>query len=844
MWWLYLCGADAAEGPSLPVLRTNAPPAYPERALERAREGDVLLRLTIDEQGLVAGVELVQGAGFGFDGPAVEAAYGLRFDPALDDRGRPVPAVIEFRTLYRMASVPPLSMEGQVRARNGKKVYANVRIRAVSQDGEHTVRTVTDDRGDFRFTGLDAGVWLLTVDSPALLPTTSSVGIPPDGYVDGVSLSVEERPDFEEGDPLIDEFVEVVGSVEVEPAERVIDHDLVVNLPGSFGDPVRALQNLPGVARAPFGSGQLLVRGNEASDTGYFLDGMRIPLAFHFSAVSTVVAADLLKSVEMVPGGYGVRYGSAIGGVVDLNTTTDLPKKGHTSASADVFQATVFTQQRMGKDTSIILSARRSYADVLLQPVLATLEAGALRVPRYYDAQLHVVQRVGASDRFTGTFFLSEDRFRLIGTSGIDAVTYRTGFQKGQLRYVADRGRQRSEVAVSAGPEVQEIVLSGEETDLGAFGFPVDLFGRKAGTLRESSPFRVSFRAETLRVPADTWFGIRVGLDGTAGKQQLLYTLSDEPDADETGIFAPALYAEPTFRFGPVDLIPGVRLNVLKLSDLPAKVAPDPRFRTVVDLGSLELLGAAGLYSQNPAFRELVDVRGPKLGFEQSFTGSVGANYELSDRGELGATVYRQEIWDLVVGRDELFRFDQTSLDPGRDFGPFANAGVGHGTGLELFGRWANDERLLWASVSIARAIRQTRPTLDPRPSEADQPVNVVLIASQAVSRRSRVGTRARLASGPPLTPILGGAYVTDLQEWVPITGDPWSGRAPTFFSLDVRFDHDVKYRRSDLELYAELQNVTNRRNVEIPAWSEDWAEFRPTYGLPIFPSFGLKVEF
>lgn len=104
---------------------------------------------------------------------------------------------------------------------------------------------------------------------------------------------------------------------------------------------------------------------------------------------------------------------------------------------------------------------------------------------------------------------------------------------------------------MSAGPEVQEIVLSGEDTDLGAFGFPVDLFGRKAGTLRESSPFRRA-SGETLRVPADSWFGFRVGLDGTAGKQQLLYTLADEPDADETGIFAPALYAEPTLRFGPV----------------------------------------------------------------------------------------------------------------------------------------------------------------------------------------------------------------------------------------------------------------------------------------------------
>lgn len=858
-----------AEEPRLPVLVAPAPPAYPERALERALEGEVLLRLTVDDQGLVAGVELVEGAGHGFDGPAVEAAYGMRFEPARDERGRPVPAVIEFRTTYRMAAVPPLSLAGRLRGK-GKQVYAGVRVRAVAADGERAVRTLTDDAGGFRFAGLAPGDWLLTVDSPALLPTTSRVEVPPDGYLDGVAITVEERPDYEEGDPLVDEYVEVLGEVEVEPAEWVIERDLVVRLPGSFGDPVRALQNLPGVARAPFGSGQLLVRGNDASDTGYFLDGLRIPLAFHFSAVSTVVGADLLRSVEMVPGGYGARYGNAIGGVVDLTTTTDLPKKGASSVSADVFQATGFTQQRMGKNTALTLSARRSYADVLLQPVLASLDAGALRVPRYYDAQVHLVQRVAGKDRLTGTFFLSEDRFRLIGTSGVDAVTYRTGFQKGQVRYVADRGRWRNEASLSAGPEVQEIVLSGEEADLGAFGFPVDLFGRRAGTLREEAPFRLGFREEVLLSPADRWFGVRLGVDGTWGAQRLVYTLADDPEVDTVTVAAPAAYLEPTLRLGPVDVIPGARWSVLHLgardggtlapttpyasgSGIPPASSPvaastrtalDPRLRVVVDPGATQVLAAFGLYSQAPAFRELVDAAGPALGFERSVTASLGVNHELGDRGLLGATVYRQALWDLVVGRDDLFRFDQTSLDPGRDFDDFANDGVGDGTGLELFGRWSDDRTLLWGSASVARAFRQTRPSSERRPAEADQPVNLVLIASRALGAKSRLGGRARFASGPPLTPVLGGAYATDLQQWLPITGDPWSGRAPSFFALDVRFDHELRGRRAKAEIYVELQNVTNRRNVEIPAWSEDWSTFTPTYGLPIFPSFGVKVIF
>ncbi len=37
-----------------------------------------------------------------------------------------------------------------------------------------------------------------------------------------------------------------------------------MKVPGSFGDALRAIENLPGVARAPFNSGLLIIRGAQA----------------------------------------------------------------------------------------------------------------------------------------------------------------------------------------------------------------------------------------------------------------------------------------------------------------------------------------------------------------------------------------------------------------------------------------------------------------------------------------------------------------------------------------------------------------------------------------------------
>ena len=151
-----------------------------------------------------------------------------------------------------------------------------------------------------------------------------------------------------------------------EVTERVLSADEIRYLPGTNGDVVRVVQNLPGVARPPLNIGQLLIRGTAPGDSGYAVDGVGVPIVFHFSGLSSVLASDILEEVSFLPGNYGVRYGRTLGGVVDLRATVDLPERTNGYASVDVYQSAVYHQQRINENTAITLAARRSYIDAVL----------------------------------------------------------------------------------------------------------------------------------------------------------------------------------------------------------------------------------------------------------------------------------------------------------------------------------------------------------------------------------------------------------------------------------------------------------------------------------------------
>ncbi|HWB77073.1 MAG TPA: energy transducer TonB, partial [Nannocystaceae bacterium] len=105
-----------------------------------------------------------------------------------------------------------------------------------------------------------------------------------------------------------------------EVTRRTITPQEIGNLPGTQGDALKSIQNFPGVARAPFGIGLLVIRGADPTDSSVYLGEHEIPQLFHFGGLTSVFNADVITQIDYLPGNFDARYGDAIGGVIDVKT--------------------------------------------------------------------------------------------------------------------------------------------------------------------------------------------------------------------------------------------------------------------------------------------------------------------------------------------------------------------------------------------------------------------------------------------------------------------------------------------------------------------------------------------
>ena len=74
---------------------------YPDDATKNGVEGDVRLRVTLDDRGRVRAARVLSGLGHGLDQAAVEAlTHRCHFTPAIAKDGRAVPFVVESYTFH------------------------------------------------------------------------------------------------------------------------------------------------------------------------------------------------------------------------------------------------------------------------------------------------------------------------------------------------------------------------------------------------------------------------------------------------------------------------------------------------------------------------------------------------------------------------------------------------------------------------------------------------------------------------------------------------------------------------------------------------------------------------
>ena len=155
--------------------------------------------------------------------------------------------------------------------------------------------TVTDADGAFVVTG-----------GGKLTVSASGYEAQAAGAVDGVVVRLA---------PASGEVITVSGRApeESKPLEYTMSAQDVRTTPGAMNDALRAVTVLPAAARIPFSFGGLVLRGMSPRDSSVFIDGVEIPLAFHFGGITGVFPTQVLGDMKVVPSGFDVSIGRTQG---------------------------------------------------------------------------------------------------------------------------------------------------------------------------------------------------------------------------------------------------------------------------------------------------------------------------------------------------------------------------------------------------------------------------------------------------------------------------------------------------------------------------------------------------
>ena len=887
--------APAAPAPVLkpPVAEAPVHFAYPPALLQRRSPptGAVVIQYVVGVDGVPRELEVLDSADPGFDATALEAVAALRFeaaryegqavevllsieltfvpptppdlDPDLDpgsaisdgsdtpeaaDPG-PSPAAAPLRisgALLGAGSGVPVGGAAVLAVPAGEYPDGRVKRRLVPEHGgelepEWVYRTTTTDTGGFELRGVPDGRVRLVFLAANFERLEWVVTLAPDAQLETKYFLTRSS-----GAPFRTE-VEVDRDLMPEAVVRTIKLEEINEIPGTYGDALKAVQNFPGVARAAFGAGQLSIRGAAPGDSGVYLGYHEIPTLFHFGGLSSVFNSDILAQIDFIPGNFDSRYGDALGGIVNV-----VPRKGrrdgyHGYVDADLFDAGALVEGRVGEG-SFIVSARRSYVDAIL-PLVIPEEAGLglTLAPRYWDYQGlfdyplpapvggELSVRVFGSDDRAKLLFVDANEIEPDARDSLETVQW---FHRADLVY----RRRDGPWEVLLTPSYKREFLSSSIFGGTRFDLESDTFSARAELSRQlSARLRIRVGAEFV----GSWYEGRAELPGSGAGSPSPALAQAQTRETTYRRMLPGLYSTLTWRVAQrLVLSPGVRLNHYNDGAQLARTTVDPRLRFIAQLTpDTALKGGVGLYSQGPGLIEADLVFGNPLALPQrALHTSFGVAQTLPWDISVELTGFYKRLESLLSQSTDLRR------RPGADPAPqnFANVGTGNIFGAELLiKKPLGDNFYGWLSYTLMRSTRTPAPGRSTQLFDFDQTHILTLIASYDFPFNWRIGARFRLVSGNPYTATVNGVVAADDggATYIPIRGPANGARLPAFHQLDLRVDKTWVYRRIKITAYLDVQNVYNAENTEFLNYSYDFQSTLPILSLPTAPSIGTKIE-
>lgn len=853
----------------LPKPKSEVQAIYPPAALRDRVSATVVMELDIGATGVVEQVSVVKTTtaaedlalvasstitDYGFVKAATTAVSAIEFEPA-EAGGEPVAVRIGYTYRFQLPALPPpppvetatavavervrervVNFTGKIRQRGTRMLVAGVVVTVFR--GETGYEAVTDEEGVFRFYDLPPGEWKVLAEADGYYPFRTAETVRANEVVE-VTYYLE-KGSYNPYDVLVE-----VKRPKKEVNRRTLKTAELVKVPGSLGDPILGVSNLPGIARAGPGGGQLIVRGSGPSNTGVFIDTIEVPLIYHFGGLRSVLPADVIEGIDFYPGNFPVYYGRYTAGIFDGHIKRLSPDQIHGSLDVSLLDTGLYLETPIVDGLSVAVAGRRSYVDAILNAAVPDdADVSLTSAPRYYDYQVIADWRPAREHLIRGVFFGSDDSIELLfeNPAELDAqiqggdLSARTHFDRFFAVYeFTPSATVSNSLRFAVGEDTIDTSIFGGQFEFNLAVLAFQLRDNLRWQITDSLTFNAGFDGvfRLLDIAAKLPQPPREGDVG--GPQDLaevtVLDLKDLTDI-EGGIFADVEWR----LFDDLLLVPGVRVDYFERVD---QFSADPRLVVRYDLtDQWTAKGGIGLVHQAPEGFETNESFGNEdLGLERAAHYSVGGEYRPTDYLSFDVTFFYNQLMNLVSGT--------SALDEAGEPLRFDNQGKGRIYGMEVFIRHDFHNNLRgWLSYTLSRSERTESGETESRLFDFDQTHILNLVLSYVFPSNWEIGARFRLISGNPITPFGDRRYLADFDRYVGVPGEVNSDRLPLFHQLDLRVEKRWIFDWYSIVAYISVLNTYNNANTEALQYDFDFSNTQKVTGLPVLPILGIRGEF
>ena len=619
------------------------------------------------------------------------------------------------------------------------------------------------------------------------------------------------------------------------PGKQDLSRDEISHIPGTRGDALQSLRSLPGVAGGP--PGILVIRGAAPLDSKITIDGIEIPIVYHFFGLQSVLPTEFIENIEFLPGGFGAEQGRAVGGVINVQTRNGPINEAKAFVESSFINLAGYLETPISKEHNLqmAVAARRSTIDLILPFVLSGTNVSFTTYPIYYDAQLRVDWRPNGTDRVS-----------LLGLADYDELSL--------LNDNLDPNEPQLTHAVFENvTDFTRLIGTWEHADgrfenrlVGALG--TDLFKFVIGTDYLDIPDRLAEMRDDVSYRVLPELRLRAGVEARWQDADVKVRFPGQPAEGEP----------PPMSFGTLPLVE--YMKTVGASVAAAYTAADlrPTSTTTVTVGARldhyfhisattisprlqvsQLIGdrwtarlALGSYSQ--PLQQGMSVP-TNLDPELATQYVIGADYKVRDGVTASASAFYTDRQRIVVRDPVLMQTD--TLDA------YVNRGYGRSYGTELLVRARMDNFFGWLAYTLSRSDRVAQPAEPRYLFDFDQTHNIIAVGSYTRGHW-QFGARWQYTTGTPITPIVGSEYLSDANVFVPIYGALNSDRQDAAHQLDIRIDRKVHTKHVDLQWFLDIQNVYAHAQVLGYNYNFDYTQRTATTSLPILPAVGVRGTF